>query len=83
LSSFDAAGRGVIYSYTVIRKGAGEYAGAAPFVVAYVELVEGPRIMTNIVECDVEKLSVGMPVEMVFHDTGHGNSLYRFRPTNA
>lgn len=83
LSTFDAVGTGVIYSYTVIRKGAGDYAGAAPFVVAYVELAEGPRIMTNIIDCDVEKLSVGMPVQMVFHDTGHGNSLYRFRPATA
>ena len=83
LSTFDAVGTGVIYSYTVIRKGTGDYAGAAPFVVAYVELAEGPRIMTNIIDCDVERLSVGMPVEMVFHDTGHGNSLYRFRPATA
>jgi uncharacterized protein len=83
LSTFNATGSGVIYSYTVIRKGSGLYSGAAPFVVAYVELVEGPRIMTNIVECDPGQLFVGMPVEMVFHDTGEGNALYRFRPAPA
>jgi uncharacterized OB-fold protein len=36
--------------------------------------------MTNIVDCDVETVKVGMPVEVVFHDTGEGNALYRFRP---
>ena len=80
VSTFDASGKGVIYSFTVIRKGAMAYKDAGPFVVAYVELAEGPRVMTNIVECDVETVAVGMPVEVVFHDTGQGNALYRFRP---
>ena len=80
VSTFDASGKGVIYSFTVIRKGAMLYKDAGPFVVAYVELAEGPRVMTNIVECDVETVAVGMPVEVVFHDTGQGNALYRFRP---
>lgn len=80
VSTFDASGKGVIYSFTVIRKGAMAYKDAGPFVVAYVELAEGPRVMTNIVECDVETVAVGMPVEIVWHDTGQGNALYRFRP---
>lgn len=80
VSTFDASGKGVIYSFTIIRKGAMAYKDAGPFVVAYVELAEGPRIMTNIVECDVETVAVGMPVEVVWHDTGQGNALYRFRP---
>jgi uncharacterized OB-fold protein len=80
VSTFDASGKGVIYSFTVIRKGAMLYKDAGPFVVAYVELAEGPRVMTNIVDCDVETVAVGMPVEVVFHDTGQGNALYRFRP---
>ena len=80
VSTFDASGKGVIYSFTVIRKGAMLYKDAGPFVVAYVELAEGPRVMTNVVDCDVETVKVGMPVEVVFHDTGEGNALYRFRP---
>jgi uncharacterized protein len=80
VSTFDASGKGVIYSFTIIRKGAMAYKDSGPFVIAYVELTEGPRVMTNIVECDVETVAVGMPVEVVFHDTGQGNALYRFRP---
>ena len=79
-STFTASGRGTVYSFTIIRKVANEYKGATPFVVAYVELAEGPRVMTNIVDCDPESVEVGMAVEMVFHDTGEGNALYRFRP---
>ena len=82
LTTFDASGKGTVYSYTVIRKVANEYKQATPFVVAYVELAEGPRVMTNIVGCDVESVQVGMPVAMEFHDTGEGNALYRFHPAD-
>lgn len=80
LTTFDSSGKGTVYSYTVIRKVANAYKEATPFVVAYVELEEGPRVMTNIVECEPEDVSVGMPVIIVFHDTGAGNALYRFKP---
>ena len=82
VSTFDASGKGVVYSFTVIRKGAMAYKESGPFVIAYVELAEGPRVMTNIVDCDVETVKVGMPVEVVWHDTGQGNALYRFRPAS-
>jgi uncharacterized OB-fold protein len=83
-SSFDvgwvqAAGRGTIYSYTVNRRGQGEYRDLV-YVLAYVELEEGPRMLTNIVDCDVESLAVGQAVEVVFHATGQGAALPRFRP---
>jgi uncharacterized OB-fold protein len=83
LPTFRASGKGVVYSHTVIRKVGNEYKDAVPFVVAYVELDEGPRIMTNIVECDPNEVKVGMRVEMVFHDTGAGSALYRFRPSTG
>ena len=79
-SWFEATGKGTVYSYTVPRRGNGPYREAAPFVVAYVELEEGPRILTNLVDVAIEDLAVGMPVEVVWHDTGQGNALYRFRP---
>jgi len=77
---FPAAGRGRIYSYTVNHRGEGAYTGLPPFVLAYVELDEGPRLMTNIVGADNAELAVGLPVEVVFHDTGDGAALPRFQP---
>src|SRR6266498_4204415 len=48
-----AAGTGHIYSFTVVRQARHPYfAGRAPYVVAIVELDEGPRLLTNIVGCD-------------------------------
>lgn len=80
---FQSAGRGRVYSYTLNHRGQGAYQGAEPYVLAYVELDEGPRMMTNIVGAEADGLAVGLPVEVVFHDTGDGAALPRFRPVAA
>ena len=79
----EASGRGSVYSYTVNRRGVADlaaYRDAGVYVIAYVEVEEGPRIMTNIVECDPDSVHIGQRVEVVFHDTGQGSALPRFRP---
>jgi uncharacterized protein len=48
--------------------------------MAYVALVEGPRMMTNIVDVDPEAVAVDQEVELVFHRTAEGVALPRFRP---
>ena len=79
ISWFEATGRGTIYSFTINRRGQGDYRDLA-YVVAYVELEEGPRVLTNIVDCDMEQLAVGQAVQVVFHPTSSGAALPRFRP---
>jgi uncharacterized protein len=79
-SWFEASGRGEVYSFTVNRRGDGPWKEAAPFVLAYVELAEGPRVMTNIVDCDVDSVAIGQRVTAVWDDTGQGNAVLRFRP---
>jgi uncharacterized OB-fold protein len=76
----DASGRGVVYSFTVSRRGEGEYREAAPYVLAYVELDEGPRVLTNLVDVKPVNVTVGMPVVATYADTGAGAALVRFRP---
>jgi uncharacterized OB-fold protein len=80
-SWIDASGKGTVYTFTVVhRSGVEGYRDVLPYIIAYVELDEGPRVLTNIVECDPASVEVGMPVTAVFHDTGEGNALFRFRP---
>ncbi|WP_033288106.1 Zn-ribbon domain-containing OB-fold protein [Amycolatopsis jejuensis] len=76
------SGRGVVYSYSIVRRAGGEWKNVVPYVLAYVELEEGPRVMTNIVDCAVEEVGIGDAVEVVFDDTGNGAALPRFRPAN-
>lgn len=58
----EAKGTGTIYSWSVAR-------GKEPFCVAYVQLDEGPIILTNIVECDLDALSCGQKVRVTFKET--------------
>ena len=77
---FEASGRGTVYSCTVTRRIPGSWRKAAPFVLAYVELDEGPRVMTNIVGCDPDAVHIGQTVHAVFDPTPNGPSLLRFTP---
>jgi uncharacterized OB-fold protein len=69
---FDASGRGTIYSYTINYRGEGAFRDSGPFVLAYVELEEGPTIMTNVLADDFSALAIGAAVEVVFSPTGDG-----------
>ena len=51
-----------------------------PFVTAIVELQEGVRMMTNIVQCDPEQVTIGMPVRVVFEQVTEAVTLPKFRP---
>ena len=79
-SWFEASGNGEIYTFTVNHKGDGPWKEVAPYILAYVQLDEGPRVMTNIVDCDVDTVEIGQRVTAVWDDTGQGNALLRFRP---
>jgi uncharacterized OB-fold protein len=80
LADIEASGLGTIYSFTLTTRGILEYKDAGPYVLAMVELDEGPKMLTNIVECDPADLDIGQPVEVVFHQTGGDGALPRFRP---
>jgi uncharacterized protein len=69
-----ASGRGTIYSYSVTRR------IAAPYAIAYVTLEEGPTMMTNIVDCDLDGLAIGRKVELVFKSSQGGQAVPMFRP---
>jgi uncharacterized OB-fold protein len=79
-----ASGKGHIYTFTVVHRSIlPDWAAAGPYVIAYVELDEGPRIMTNIVNADPETLAIGAPVRVVFPTNDKGEALYRFEPVTG
>jgi uncharacterized OB-fold protein len=77
---FEASGSGSIYSYTIVRRGEGAYRETPFYVLALVDLREGPRVLTNIIDCDPAQLHVGQSVSAVFCDAGDCAALLRFRP---
>jgi uncharacterized OB-fold protein len=75
---FEASGRGTVYSYTVVHQGEGAFAAVTPFVIAYVELDEGPRLLTNLLG-EPGAWTVGQAVRAVFDGgDGVGPPLLRF-----
>jgi uncharacterized OB-fold protein len=76
----EVSGRGVVYAHTTVRKGMGPYAAVGPYVLAYVELDEGPRILTNVVGIEPSAVACGMPVVAVFDPAGDADAVVRFRP---
>jgi uncharacterized OB-fold protein len=77
----ETSGRGKIYAFTTVMLGAPlPFTDDIPYTIAMVDLAEGPRMLTNIVEAKPEELSIGMEVEVVFDNVTEEISLPRFRP---
>jgi len=75
------SGRGTIYSFIVVhRPQHPAFFEDAPYNVAIIELEEGLRTHTNVVECPNDALRVGLPVEVVFDRVNDEITLPKFRP---
>lgn len=79
------SGRGRLHTFTVVHRGPKDFPLGTPYVLAIVELDEGPRLMTNLVDvpADPAHLPIGMPVEVVFMDVSDTAALPHFRPAGA
>ncbi len=70
----EASGRGHIHSYSVMRR------ADPPYVIAYVTLAEGPTMLTNLVDCELDALAIGQAVRIVFSPTQGGPPVPTFAP---
>jgi uncharacterized OB-fold protein len=79
----DTTGRGRLYSYSVVHRPVDPARFDAPYVLAVVQLDEGPRLLTNIIDCPFDELRVDLPVELrpVAYDSEI--NLYPFAPMAA
>lgn len=76
------SGRGKLYTWTTIfQRYHPAFTDELPYNVAMVELEEGPRVITNIVECKNDDLHIGMEVEVVFEDVTEEITLPKFKPS--
>ena len=70
----EASGKGVIYTYSVMRRADPQY------VIAYVTLEEGITMMTNIVDCDPAALKIGQSVRLLMVKSDEGQKVPVFTP---
>ena len=75
------SGKGKLYSYTIAQAPTHPaFADDVPYVIAIVELEEGPHITTNLVGCPPDQVAIGMPVAASFEDVSAEMTLVKFRP---
>ena len=68
----EAKGKGTLYSYSVMRR------VPEPYAIAYVTLDEGVTMLTNMVDCDLDRLRIGDAVRLVFKAAEGGEMIPMF-----
>jgi hypothetical protein len=75
----DLTGEGVVYSYAILhhpQNSSFEY----PVLAALIDLDEGVRVLSNLVEVDPSEITIGMPVTVDFRPTRHDGAVPVFKP---
>jgi uncharacterized OB-fold protein len=80
---FKASGKATLYSYVISHRPAPGF--TTPYAIAVVELAEGPRMMTNIVDCPQTPAALGldMNLEVAFEKLDDNCTLPLFRPAKG
>ncbi len=80
---FTASGRAKLFSYVINHRAPPGF--EAPYVIAVVELEEGPRMMTNLIDCPQtpEAMELDMPLEVAFEKATDDITLPKFRPSTG
>ena len=80
----EASGRATLYTYSIVyQNDLPPFPERVPYVAAVVDLEEGPRVMTNVVDCDFDALQIGMALEVVFREETDDVTLAVFRPATG
>jgi hypothetical protein len=87
MKDYKFSGRGKVISYTIVHSGLSEnFKHQVPYIIAIIELKEGPRITAQLVDLDFEDLKIGLEVESIFRkidEDGRSGMIYygyKFRP---
>ena len=70
----DASGRATVYAFSPMRR------VDPPYTLAYVTLAEGPTMLTNLIDGDIDGWRIGQPVQVRFVDSADGTPVPCFAP---
>jgi uncharacterized OB-fold protein len=80
----ESKGMGSVHSFTIIRRAPmAAFAPRVPYVVALIELDEGPRMMANVLGAQALSIRIGDRVKVTFEDRGDGALVPQFMPVEA
>lgn len=82
LEWMDSKGAGTVHSFSIVHRApTPTFAAVAPYVIALVDLDEGPRMFANVVGDDGRHVAIGDRVRVVFEDRGDGAKVPQFART--
>ncbi len=80
----EAKGTGSVHSFTIIRRAPmAAFAPRAPYVLALIDLDEGPRMMANVLGEDALSVRIGDRVKVTFEERGEGAMIPQFQRVPA
>jgi uncharacterized OB-fold protein len=80
----EASGRATLYTWSVVyQNDLPPWPERVPYVAAVVDLEEGPRAMTNVVDCDFDQLRPGMALHVTYREVSGDVTVPVFRPVDA
>jgi uncharacterized protein len=75
------SGRARLHTFTTVYQAAHPaFQDDVPYAFAVVQLEEGPRMMSNVVDCDIADVKIDMPLTVKFDDVTDEWTLVKFRP---
>ncbi len=79
----NVSGRGRLHTFTIVRQPVNPaFLDDVPYVYALVQLNEGPRMISNVVQCDIDDVKVDMPLTVFFDDVTPEWTLVKFKPAD-
>jgi uncharacterized OB-fold protein len=76
-----ASGRARLYTWSVVHQNAAPFDSRTPYIVAMVDLEEGPRLMTVLADCTPDEIHADMELIIAFREDEDGFVVPTFRPT--
>ncbi len=85
LEAVELGGKGILFSYTIVRIPPAGWPGEVPYVLGQVELPQGPQVLAEVIDCEHDDLKIGMAVEMTLQavpaeNGGPDKAVYKWRP---
>ena len=85
LEAVELGGKGILFSYTIVRIPPAGWPGEVPYVLGQVGLPQGPQVLAEVIDCEHDDLKIGMAVEMTLQavpaqNGGPDKAVYKWRP---
>jgi uncharacterized protein len=80
LTDLPVRGAGTVRSFTIIRRAVSvAFEADVPYVVALIELEEGPTVMSNLINTPLEQIAIGKPVQLLFERRSESIAIPQFQ----